>query len=125
MAMSECLRSAGLKPEEIGYINAHGTGTGINDLAEGVAIDRLFGKKAPLVSSTKSFTGHTLGAAGAVEAVLSVLALKEQKVWPSLNLKEPMPEISFLPPAEILSMPLNHVMSNSFGFGGNNTSLIF
>lgn len=125
MAMSECLRSAGLKPEEIGYINAHGTGTEINDLAEGVAIDRLFGKKPPPVSSTKSFTGHTLGAAGAVEAVLSVLALQEQKVWPSLNIKEPMPEISFQPSAEILSMPLNHVMSNSFGFGGNNTSLIF
>jgi 3-oxoacyl-[acyl-carrier-protein] synthase-1 len=125
MAMSECLRSAGLKPEEIGYINAHGTGTGINDLAEGVAIDRLFGRKVPPVSSTKSFTGHTLGAAGAVEAVLSVLALQEQKVWPSLNIKEPMPEISFLPPAEILSVELNHVISNSFGFGGNNTSLIF
>lgn len=125
MAMSECLRSAGLKPEEIGYINAHGTGTGINDLAEGIAIDRLFGKKVPPVSSTKSFTGHTLGAAGAVEAVLSVLALQEQKVWPSLNIKEPMTEISFVPPAEVLFIPLNHIMSNSFGFGGNNTSLIF
>lgn len=125
MAMAECLRSAGLKPEEIEYINAHGTGTEINDLAEGVAIDRLFGKKAPRVSSTKSYTGHTLGAAGAIEAVLSVLALQKQKVWPSLNIKETMREISFLPPTETLSIPLNHVMSNSFGFGGNNTSLIF
>ncbi len=125
MAMSECLESAGLEPGEIGYINAHGTGTEMNDRAEGLAIDRLFGEPAPPVSSTKAFTGHTLGAAGAIEAVFSVMALREQKIWPSIHINKIMPGISFSPPDEILSLPLRHVMSNSFGFGGNNTSLIF
>ncbi|HPM18983.1 MAG: beta-ketoacyl-[acyl-carrier-protein] synthase family protein [Bacteroidales bacterium] len=125
MAMSECLESAGLEPWEIGYINAHGTGTEMNDRAEALAIERLFGRKIPPVSSTKAFTGHTLGAAGAIEAVISVLAIREQKVWPSIHINEVMPEISFLPPNDTLSVPVGHVMSNSFGFGGNNTSLIF
>lgn len=124
MAMSECLANASLKPEDIRYINAHGTGTEINDLAEGVAIDRLFGKNVPPVSSTKAYTGHTLGAAGAIEAVISLLALREQAAWPGLNISGFMPEVSFRPPASVISLPIRHVMSNSFGFGGNNTSLI-
>jgi 3-oxoacyl-[acyl-carrier-protein] synthase-1 len=123
--MSECLENANLKPEDIGYINAHGTGTEINDLAEGIAISRLFGSSIPPVSSTKAFTGHTLGAAGAIEAVISVLALEKQVVWPGLNISEKMAEISFRPPAEAVNISLKNVMSNSFGFGGNNTSLIF
>lgn len=125
MAMKQCLEQADLNPGDIGYINAHGTGTEVNDLAESVAIGRLFGEKAPLVSSTKAFTGHTLGAAGAIEAVISILALKKQVAWPALNLREKMPEASFSLPANAVRIPLKHVMSNSFGFGGNNTSLIF
>ena len=119
------LEDAGLTPEDIGYINAHGTGTEMNDRAEALAIERLFGRKIPPVSSTKAFTGHTLGAAFAIEASISVLAIREQKVWPSIHINEVMPEISFLPPNDTLSVPVGHVMSNSFGFGGNNTSLIF
>jgi 3-oxoacyl-[acyl-carrier-protein] synthase-1 len=125
MAMSQALDNASLLPENIGYINAHGTGTEINDLAEGVAIERLFKGSVPPVSSTKAYTGHTLGAAGAIEAVISIFALRTQSVWPGLNIKFGMPEISFRPPSEVVSSRLEHVMSNSFGFGGNNTTLIF
>jgi 3-oxoacyl-[acyl-carrier-protein] synthase-1 len=125
LAMSECLENAALKTEDIGYINAHGTGTEINDLAEGIAISRLFGSSVPPVSSTKAFTGHTLGAAGAIEAVISVLALQKQVAWPGLNISGKMTGISFSPPLEAVNISLKNVMSNSFGFGGNNTSLIF
>ncbi len=124
MAMSQCLENASLSPDDIGYINAHGTGTEINDLAEGVAIDRLFGKNVPPVSSTKAYTGHTLGAAGAIEVVISLLALREQAAWPALNIDGFMTELSFRPPTSVVSLPIRNVMSNSFGFGGNNTSLI-
>jgi 3-oxoacyl-[acyl-carrier-protein] synthase-1 len=85
----------------------------------------LFGNEIPPVSSTKAFTGHTLGAAGAVEAVFSALALKHQLMLPCLNFSSPMHELSFIPVIQPVSGKLNHVMSNSFGFGGNNTSLIF
>lgn len=125
MAMSQCLDNASLRPEDIGYINAHGTGTEVNDLAEGIAISRLFGRNIPPVSSTKAYTGHTLGAAGAIEAVISLLALQNQTAWPALNLRQTMPELSFSPPVKAIPAAINHVLSNSFGFGGNNTSLIF
>lgn len=125
MAMSRALETASLKPEDISYINAHGTGTEINDLSEGRAIDAVFGTHVPPVSSTKAFTGHTLGAAGAVEAVFSCMALKEGLVLPALNFTVPMPELNFKPRTTIESRPLKHVMSNSFGFGGSNTTLIF
>jgi 3-oxoacyl-[acyl-carrier-protein] synthase II len=125
MAMTKALESASIGASEISYINAHGTGTEINDLSEGRAIEKLFGVEIPPVSSTKAFTGHTLGAAGAVEAVFSVLALKNQVILPGLNYSEPMPELSFQPSVQICHRELRHVMSNSFGFGGNNTSLIF
>jgi 3-oxoacyl-[acyl-carrier-protein] synthase II len=125
MAMNKALETSGLQPADISYINAHGTGTEINDLSEGVAIDRVFGKQVPAVSSTKAFTGHTLGAAGAVEAVFSALAIQQQILLPGLNFKERMPELSFQPVQKVVTHPVHHVMSNSFGFGGSNTTLIF
>jgi len=125
LAMKEALSTAFLKPADIGYINAHGTGTEINDLSEGRAIEKLFGNDIPPVSSTKAFTGHTLGAAGAVEAVISVLSLRHQMLIPGINFVTPMEELHFLPVPEATPCRLNHVMSNSFGFGGNNTTLIF
>jgi 3-oxoacyl-[acyl-carrier-protein] synthase-1 len=124
MAMQQALENAALKPSDISYINAHGTGTEINDLSEGKAIEKVFGRNIPPVSSTKAFTGHTLGAAGAVEAVFSALALKYQILLPGLNFSDPMPELSFQPVKRTKSYPVNHVMSNSFGFGGGNTTLI-
>jgi 3-oxoacyl-[acyl-carrier-protein] synthase-1 len=125
LAMAGALDTAGLNPGDISYINAHGTGTDINDLSEGRAIRNVFGPGIPPVSSTKGFTGHTLGAAGAVEAVFSVLALQNQVLLPSLNFTVPMEELYFQPVITPAACLLKHVMSNSFGFGGNNTSLIF
>jgi 3-oxoacyl-[acyl-carrier-protein] synthase II len=125
MAMSRALESASLKASEISYINAHGTGTEINDLSEGNAIEKVFGNHVPPVSSTKAFTGHTLGAAGAVEAVFSALALKNQILLPGLNYASPMPELAFQIQQKTEPHRVDHVMSNSFGFGGSNTTLIF
>jgi 3-oxoacyl-(acyl-carrier-protein) synthase len=126
LAMKKALEMSGLKPEEIDYINAHGTGTDNNDLSEGIAIEHLFGEKIPLISSTKPITGHTTSAAGSTEAILSILCLKHSVIWPNLNFREPMPELRFMPVKELITgVPVKHVMSNSFGFGGNDTSLIF
>jgi len=125
LAMRGALAAAKLHAESISYINAHGTGTEINDLSEGRAIEFVFGTNLPEVSSTKGFTGHTLGAAGAVEGVFSALALANQVVLPAVRFSEAMPELTFAPVTHVASKPLKHVMSNSFGFGGNNTSLIF
>jgi len=126
LAMKKALRSAQLTPCQIDYINAHGTGTANNDLSEGTAIARLFGKKIPPVSSTKSFTGHTTSAAGGVEAVISLLAMQYNFYPANLNFSERMPELPFSPTMnEQPKKPLQHILSNSFGFGGNNTSLIF
>jgi 3-oxoacyl-[acyl-carrier-protein] synthase II len=125
MAMQKALDVAGLKHTDIGYINAHGTGTEINDLSEGRAIENVFREKIPPVSSTKAFTGHTLGASGAIEAVFSALSVRHQIILPGINCMNPMPELSFQPPAAVQKAVVNHVISNSFGFGGNNTSLIF
>jgi len=125
LAMNKALESACLQPSDISYINAHGTGTEINDLSEGNAIEKVFGNSVPPVSSTKAFTGHTLGAAGAIEAVFSSLALRNQILLPGLNFTVPMPELSFRPRQKVEPHPIHHVMSNSFGFGGSNTTLIF
>jgi 3-oxoacyl-(acyl-carrier-protein) synthase len=125
MAMNKAILSAGLKASDISYINAHGTGTEINDLSEGVAIESVFSGNIPPVSSTKGFTGHTLGAAGAVEAVFSALAIMKQLVLPGLNFHERMPELGFEPQTKPEPRAIRHVMSNSFGFGGSNTTLIF
>lgn len=126
LSMKLALESAGLVPGDIDYINAHGTGTKNNDLSEGIAVERIFGSKVPAISSTKAYTGHTLGAAGAIEAVISILALTNDNIYPSLRFSQRMIELNFLPVTELVtSIPIRHIMSNSFGFGGNNSTLIF
>ena len=126
LSMSQALNSSALKPGAIDYVNAHGTGTDNNDLTEGIAIERIFGDNIPLVSSTKPFTGHTLGAAAAVEAVISILSVQNQVVFPNLNFKEKIDELHFEPVKKIVTgKKLRHVLSNSFGFGGNDSTLIF
>lgn len=125
LAMEEALKIAGLKPEDIDYINAHGTATPNNDLSEGRAMLRVFGEgKVPEFSSTKAFTGHTLAVAGGVEAVYAVLALQNNCIYPNLNFKTPMTEFDLLPQTEVKEKELKHVLSNSFGFGGNCSTLI-
>jgi 3-oxoacyl-[acyl-carrier-protein] synthase-1 len=124
-AMKKALENAGLHPEDVDYINAHGTGTPNNDLSEGKAIERLFGDKIPPVSSTKAFTGHTTSAAGGVEAIISILALQNNFLPANLNFQEKIEELSFVPVRAKKFSPLQHVLSNSFGFGGNDTSLVF
>lgn len=125
LAMEKALKIADLKPSEIDYINAHGTATGNNDLSEGRAILRIFGEEMPEFSSTKAYTGHTLAAAGAIEAVYSILALQHNVIFPNLNFKTPMKEFSMIPQTELKKKELNTVMSNSLGFGGNCSTVIF
>ena len=128
LAMKKALEDAQLTPDQIDYINAHGTGTENNDLSEGVALMRLFGEKIPPVSSTKSFTGHTTSAAGCVEAIISILALQHNFMPANLNFSVKIPELSFEPvssQSRSANCQLRNVLSNSFGFGGNDTSLIF
>jgi 3-oxoacyl-[acyl-carrier-protein] synthase-1 len=125
MAMSQALEKAGLQSVDIGYINAHGTGTQNNDQSESIAIHRVFGAQKPPISSTKAYTGHTLAAAGAIEAVYSILALKEQTFLPNLNYQDPIEDNDWKPQLEVESGEINHVLSNSFGFGGNNSTVIF
>ena len=124
MTMRHALEVAGIQPKDIDYINAHGTGTQINDLSEGNAIGAIFGKNVPPVSSTKAYTGHTLAASGVIEVVLSLLSIKEQTLLPNLGLENVMEELSFIPQREIKNAEINYVLSNSFGFGGANTTLI-
>jgi 3-oxoacyl-(acyl-carrier-protein) synthase len=126
LAMNGALQRSGLRPADIDYINLHGTGTQNNDLSEGTAISRLFGPAYPRMSSTKSFTGHTLGASGGIEAVFSVLAVRHGLVYPNLRFKTPMTEQPLVPETAFLKdLPIRHVLSNSFGFGGSCTSLVF
>lgn len=126
LAMQEALKKSGLQTKDIDYINLHGTGTPNNDSAEGTAIKRLFQSDFPPMSSTKSYTGHTLGASGGVEAVFSALSIKHGVIYPNLRFETQMHELPFAPETQFLKgQNINHVMSNSFGFGGNCTSLIF
>ena len=125
LAMEKALKMAALNPGKIDYINAHGTATPNNDLSESIAIQRIFGNNVPDFSSTKSFTGHTLAAAGAVEAVFSIIALQEQTVFPNLNFHTKIPETGLTPVTSVVKKELHHVLSNSFGFGGNCSTLIF
>jgi 3-oxoacyl-[acyl-carrier-protein] synthase II len=125
-AMRQALGDAGLAPADVGYVNAHGTGTPQNDRAEALALRRVFGDGGVLVSSTKSLVGHTMAAAGSVEAAATILALQHGLLPPTANLEQVDPEVPFdcLPgvarPAE-----LSAALSNSFGFGGQNVSLVF
>lgn len=126
--MRMAIKDAGLKPEDIDYINAHGTSTQLNDLTETIAIKKVFGdhaKKIP-ISATKSMTGHLLGAAGSTEAIFTVLALRDGILPPTINYEEPDPEcdLDYVPNAA-RRQHLNTGMSNAFGFGGTNASLIF
>ena len=125
LSMQHALKKASLKPSDIDYINVHGTGTDNNDLTEGRAMLKLFGNKVPPFSSTKAFTGHTLGAAGAVEAIFSILALQHGMMWPNINFKTAIPELKLEPVTELQKKNLTHVLTNSFGFGGNDSSLVF
>jgi len=125
MAMKKALTVSNLKPEDIDYINAHGTGTINNDLSEGKAIETIFGARIPSVSSTKPYTGHTLGAAGAVETVFSVLAIQHNLIFPNMKFSTPMEELRFAPVRQLIcDKRVTHVLTNSFGFGGNNSTLI-
>ncbi len=126
--MRASLKDAGIAPEQIGYVNAHGTSTPIGDALETLAIKRTFGdaaKKIP-VSSTKSMTGHTLGGAGGIEAGISVLALRDQVAPPTINYENPDPacDLDYVP-NEARKVTMQYALSNSFGFGGTNASLVF
>jgi 3-oxoacyl-[acyl-carrier-protein] synthase II len=127
-AMAGALTDAQLNPEQVQYVNAHATSTELGDRAETLAIRRAFGNAADqlAVSSTKSMTGHLLGAAGAVEAIFSVLALCDQVAPPTINLHQPGEgcDLDYVPNTA-RPMSLNYTLSNSFGFGGTNGSLIF
>ena len=123
-AMTQALQMAGLKPEDIDYVNAHGTGTANNDMSESVALKRVFGEHMPMVSSTKSFTGHTTSASGSIESVISILALRHGFVPANLGWSQPM-EGGIVPTSGKYSCELRYVVCNSFGFGGNDTSLVF
>ncbi|MGQ9654643.1 MAG: beta-ketoacyl-[acyl-carrier-protein] synthase family protein, partial [Thermodesulfobacteriota bacterium] len=126
--MSMALRDAGLSPEDIDYINAHGTSTTLNDIAETRAIKRLFGERAYKIpiSSNKSMIGHLWGAAGAVEAIATILTIQEQVIPPTINLTNPDPECDLdYVPNTVRQRNIGHALSNSFGFGGTNAVLAF
>ncbi|GLU56703.1 beta-ACP synthase [Dyadobacter frigoris] len=126
LAIQNAIEVSGLSALDISYINAHGTGTKNNDLSESVALLNIFGDNCPDFSSTKPFTGHTLAAAGAIEAVLSVLAIQNSIIFPNLNYSRAITETGLIPITEFQSnQPVTSVLSNSFGFGGNNSSLVF
>jgi 3-oxoacyl-[acyl-carrier-protein] synthase II len=125
-AMHAAIADAGLSPGDIGYVNAHGTSTPPNDRVETLALKRVFGPSVPLVSSTKSMTGHTLGAAGALESVFSILALQNSVVPPTINLENADPDCDLDYVANrARPAALRYVMTNSLGFGGHNASLVF
>lgn len=123
LAIEGALSTAQLKSKDVDYINAHGTATENNDLSEAAAIYQQFGEEA-VFSSTKPYTGHTLAAAGAIEAIFSILSIKNQMAWGNLNFNSKDAGVQIAPITENVSFEINHVLSNSFGFGGNCTSLI-
>ena len=126
--MVAAMNDAKLNPADIDYLNAHGTSTPVGDIGETIAIKRAFGDSAHslAISSTKSCTGHLLGAAGAVEAIFSILAIRDQVMPPTINLDHPDPEcdLDYIPHTA-READVKTVISNSFGFGGTNASLIF
>ena len=132
LSMSEAIASSGISPEEIDYINVHGTGTPGNDASEGMALRRIFGEHVPPFSSVKAFIGHTLGASEGIEAVYSVLSIYKGMTYPNLNFTDAMPETGLTYKTGLIpettfreGIPVRHVLSNSFGFGGNDSSLLF
>ena len=125
LAMGNALKKAGLLPADIDYINLHGTGTANNDSSEGKAVSVVFEGNIPMASSTKGFTGHTLGAAAGVEAVFSTLSIRDGIVFPNLRWETQMEDIDWQVVTELQTgQVIQHVLSNSFGFGGNCSSLV-
>jgi 3-oxoacyl-[acyl-carrier-protein] synthase II len=124
-AMNEAINESGIESNEIAYINVHGTSTPNNDLTEGRALELVFSNKVPDFSSTKGFTGHTLAASGAIEAVFCLLALKEQHLLPNLGFETKIKEHNIEPNTEWRNQEIKYIMSNAFGFGGNCSSIIF
>lgn len=124
-AMRLALAGAGLPPSAVGYLNAHGTGTADNDPVEAKAIRAVFGDTLPAVSSTKRFFGHTLAAAGAIEAIVTVLAIERQAIPPNLGLRTVDPKIPLTPVTRYRPASFDVAMSTSLGFGGNNSALLF
>lgn len=125
LAMKRAIDKAGLHTDDIDYINVHGTGTDNNDLTEGIAMIRLFGEKLPPFSSTKAFTGHTLGAAGVIESIIAILSMNNSKIFPNINFKNAIEETGLIPVDKLTEHNMNHVLTNSFGFGGNDSSVVF
>ncbi len=125
LAIQQALAMSGLTPSQIDYINMHGTGTPNNDLSESMATLAVFGNQVPKFSSTKAFTGHTLAASASIEAVISVLSLQNSMIFPNLNFTTPIANLNLVPVTKLINSPINTVLSNSFGFGGNCSSLIF
>jgi 3-oxoacyl-[acyl-carrier-protein] synthase II len=125
-AMAMALAAAGMRPADIGYVNAHGTGTPLNDTVEAMALTRVFAEGRPLVSATKSLVGHTMAAAGSLEAVATILALSHGLVPPTANLEAVDPAMPFdCVPVAARPADIGAALSNSFGFGGQNVSLVF
>jgi 3-oxoacyl-[acyl-carrier-protein] synthase II len=130
-AMAVALKQSNLKPEEVDYINAHGTSTPLGDKAETMAIKKVFGEHATshklYVSSSKSMTGHLLGAAGAIESIVAIMAIQDGIVPPTINLETPDPDcdLNYVPNKALHNVKIDITMSNSFGFGGHNCSLVF
>jgi 3-oxoacyl-[acyl-carrier-protein] synthase II len=126
--MSKAIRDAGIEASQVGYVNAHGTSTPLGDAIETVALKRVFGEHAKklAVSSTKSMTGHLLGGAGGLEAGISALALRDQKLPPTINYEHPDPacDLDYVP-NHSRAANLEYALSNSFGFGGTNAALVF
>ncbi len=126
--MSNALKNAGINTTEVDYINAHGTSTPLGDIAETIAVKRCFGDYASklAVNSTKSMTGHLLGAAGGIEAIFSVLAIHHQIAPPTINLvnQDPQCDLDYIPNTA-RTMDIKVALSNSFGFGGTNGTLVF
>ena len=126
LAIEKALHCSGLSPKDIDYINAHGTATVNNDLSESRALIRIFSEEQmPDLSSTKPFTGHTLAVASAVEAIISILSIEKEMIFPNLNFQTPMKEVNIKPVTVLKQKPIQHILSNSFGFGGNCSALIF
>ena len=126
--MQICLKDSDLDPNEVDYINAHGTSTPQGDIAETQAIKKIFGERAAQigVSSTKSMTGHTLGAAGAIESVFTVLAIERSTMPPTINQEHPDPDCDLdYVPNQPREKKIRIALNNSFGFGGTNTTLAF
>ena len=126
LAISNALKKGNINPSEVSYVNAHGTGTPNNDLSESVALINVFKDNVPAFSSTKAYTGHTLAASGAIEAVYSILALQNNVIFPNLNYSTPIADTKLVPVVELNEeQEVNVVLSNSFGFGGSNSTVIF